>query len=444
MHSYQVYKNRCIEFIKYDFNQLKFPLVLMGFVVCCVIGLVNKRKSFEIASSLYRTGWAGSFTLGKFFATKYVNDKQYASLILRQTLDALQPLPNTKRFMDDPEIIVDGILTVLKSPSDNEKGVVVLKYSVYFLILQKFYDMEAMLDDYILILEPSWAGLCETGILSYALQRHDVYVMCYEKRDFELISQLKSNLQPLSVGPSWFVDHKRFQVKDIDRDIDAIMVASWARFKRHEQFLIALKRLKTLKPDMKVCLVGYPVELTKEDIQQLIEKYELADNITVYDSIPHDQVCDLLNRSKVNVLWSKFEGNNRAIIEGLFCNTTVILRKGHNYGEHYDFINPSTGVFADESDLAEKMLSLVESYQTYKPRQYVLEHRNCEMATQIMQAAIKPRELANGREWTRDLEVKVNGLDRMWYFNPEDAEKFEPDNDRLRSLVVQPVSATSR
>ncbi|MFQ3219030.1 MAG: glycosyltransferase involved in cell wall biosynthesis [Psychromonas sp.] len=423
-----ILKNKILETIKYDYNHLKLPLVIFAFLLIYMnILLGRKIPAFNLVSSIYRTGWKGSFWLGQYFTKRFLGTKKKADLMLRLAIDDINPLPNTEKFFTQPEKMLGTIITVLKSPKENEKGVLILNYSYYFLMFHKLYQVENILDNYIIILEPSWAGFCELSILSYMHLPQDVYLMCYEKRDLKFISSLHSSLIPLEIGPSWFVNHENFQPLVVEQNIDVIMVAAWAKFKRHGDFFKAIAKLKEQGITPKIVLVGYQVDMTKQQILDLALHHGVEKWITIYESITHAEVAELLNESKVNVLWSKFEGNNRAIIEGMFCNTTVIMREGHNYGEKYDFINNHTGCFADEDTLAASITKILSTYDNYTPRDYVLNNRSCIKATEIMNKVLSKREQAQGRNWTEDMTVKVNELHQMDYLDPSVRDSFSGD-----------------
>jgi len=430
------YRARFIEFIKHDYQYLKFPFVVVSSVVVLFLFALNKNyKAFNLVSSVYRTGWFGSFTLGVFLSRLILMDRNRLDDLINCAIINLQPTPNTEKFFNDPLRMIDGIITVLKSPSHNEKGAIIINYSYYFLLFVKFYDVEKLIEKYIVILEPSWAGLCEIGIIAYAKFNTPVYVMCYEKRDLKYLKALNSSFVPLEVGPSWFVNHNKFNSVEKVRDIDIIMVASWAKFKRHDAFFKALSGILKFKNNINIVLVGYPVDLALSDIKSFVELNGLKRFVSYKEWVSHEEVADLLNRSKISVLWSKFEGNNRAIIESMLCDTVVILREGHNYGEKYDFINEQTGVYANEKNLVNVILSILEGLDTYNPRDYVLNHRTCTLATNIMNKVISANEISSGRYWKNNLVVKVNELHSMDYFSPDERTRFSKDYEEIKKYA---------
>ena len=431
--------NRVIEFIKYDYNHLKYPLVLCCHVVIYFLQKFNKHSlAFKTASNVYRTGWSGSDELGTNIAHYYFKaNKELGRQISAEFINNLPILKNTAKFFEHPEAMLNGIITVLKNPSDGEKGALIINYSYYFPLFLRFFDVEKIAESFNIILEPSWAGFCEENILSYSLVNAPVFLQVYEKRDKRFIERLDSNIIPVEVGPSWFINHNNFvPPASGKRDIDILMVAAWAKFKRHSAFFKALIPLISDKPDLKVVLVGYPVDMDKEQILQLAALHGITNNIEIHEWITPQEVSELQKRAKVNVLWSKFEGNNRAIIEGMFCGTPVIMRKGHNYGEHYDFINSQTGYFADEDNLKETYEKIVANAANMDPREYVMQNRNCIIGTAIMSDAIKKYEIQHNRAWSRELDIKVNDLHGMAYLEA-DKDSFTGSYAQLARCITK-------
>tara|TARA_R110001599_G_scaffold74164_3_gene204754 strand:+ start:23763 stop:25127 length:1365 start_codon:yes stop_codon:yes gene_type:complete len=430
--------NRIVEFIKYDYNHLKYPLVLISRGAILLLQKLNKHSlAFKITSNIYRTGWSGSERLGLDIARYYFKlNPMLGRDITQKFIDELPPLKNTEKFFKHPEAMLNGIITVLKEPQGEEKGALIINYSYYFPLFLRFFDVERVAQSFNIILEPSWAGFCEENILAYTLVDAPIFLQVYEKRDKQFIEQLHSNLIPIEVGPSWFINHNNFiPPTSGERDIDILMVAAWAKFKRHGAFFKALSPLVKSNPQLKIVLVGYPVDMNKEQILELASLNEIEHNIEIFEWITPQEVSELQKRAKVNVLWSKFEGNNRAIIEGMFCGTPVIMRKGHNYGEKYDFINPLTGHFADEDNFKDVYEMIISRMSEMDPNLYVMQNRNCLIGTQIMSDEIKSYELAQERPWRRNLDIKVNDLHGMTYLDL-DVEDYTASYGTLKGCIT--------
>jgi glycosyltransferase involved in cell wall biosynthesis len=420
-----IIKEQLIEFIKYDYNQSKAILVFLSVVFIKILQTARYHsKAFNIGSQVYRTGWKNSDKLGLKIAKYYFMDNPLlGQKIVEIALNNIEVFPNTKKFIEDPLLMLDGVINVLKRPGENEKGALIINYIFYFSLFLKSYDVKSILKKYNLILEPSWAGLCEINILAYTFFEEPIFLQVYEQRDKNFIISLNSNIIPIDVGPSWFIDHQLFCPLEESplskKPIDVIMVAAWAAFKRHRAFFKSIVPLIKIKPNLKIVLVGYPVDMTKDDVISAASQYGIEKNIEIHEWIKHAEVRDLLCKSKVNILWSKFEGNNRAIIEGMFCDVPCIMREGHNYGEKYDFINSSTGCFSTEKNLSKDIESLIGRIDDLSPREYVMNNRDCISATKIMSDVIRDKEKDLGNNWHKDLSIKLNGLHGMTYLLEE-------------------------
>jgi glycosyltransferase involved in cell wall biosynthesis len=222
------------------------------------------------------------------------------------------------------------------------------------------------------------------------------------------------------------------------KDADVLLIAAWAHYKRHDAFFRALARLRARGERLKTVLIGYRGDCTREDIVRLAQYHGVADQLELHERLPPEEVNRHLNRVKVNVLWSRREGFNRAIIEGFFAGTPGIMREGFNYGYCYPYINEKTGCFATERDLPEKLLWVIRNQERFAPREWVLEHMNCHKATQIIDETVGRHARQVGERWSGGLAVKVTSLDAMSYWDESERGRFEADYAFLRSMLQRP------
>ncbi len=432
-------RNRVTEAIKYDLHWAKvIPMHVISLFVLLMRRLHCDALAFKITSWVYQFGWPNSKKLGSETTTLFFKKEftRGATLAARH-INTIKIPARLKKFEQDPKKLFDAPLRVVKSSSKHERGLVIAKYNHYFPLLHQFIDLNKVLNCYNLILEPSWAGYCNLELLSFTRYEKPVFVMAYEPRDYHLLKE-STTLVPIDVGPSWFVDHRVFcpPPENCSRDIDIVMIAAWAKYKRHDSFFKVLNRIRKSGHQLKVTLIGYPGDLDRQNILDSASKWHVADWITTHEWIKPVEVAAILQRAKVNILWSRFEGNNRALAEGMFCDTPAILREGHNYGYPYDFINKSTGCYANESNLPDKIMRTLNNCQQYKAREYVMKHRNCLRAMSIINQTIRDHEVRAGRGWTNDAVPKVNELHGMKYFHEEAPACFDSDYAFLQSCVL--------
>lgn len=425
------------EWIRFDQHWSKALFLPVLFVANAYYRTKTPLKHIEFLSSIFRLNWPGTFWLVNREVTNRFLDqnRKIKENIYRDFLNDIDVIEKYKKFSDNPAEMLDGIVTIIAPSTKDSKGVLTIAYSYYFPLFLNYFDICEVEKHYHIVLEPSWNGLCDATILPFTRLNNEVFVMAYEDRDYQYIEALSSNLVPLKLSANWWISPEQFKqgLPIADRNIDIIMVAAWAKFKRHDRFFDAIRTLKIQGEPINVTLVGYPNDLNMNDIKQLAADYDISDQITFYEWISPEAVSDLLGRAKINIIWSRFEGLNRAIIEGMFCDTPCILRKGFNFGMEYPYINSQTGVYATEKGLAPLISYMLQNPQDYSPRTYVLEKHNCYVATTILADYIKKYDPSFDEN---SIVPKLSGLNGMEYLTDADARKFKSDYDLLKSLIT--------
>lgn len=434
-----IVRQDAVEFIKYSRGNWTFLLS-----VCLYAksrwhrSFGNWQKYIEGMSKLFRSGWVGSFSIVTkecqeiFVSCSNIEKKEN---IISLAIENTAPSANTEKFFLDPKELFEGVLIVLRSPERGVKGVILIKYSYYFTLMFKLFNMKELARLYHIVLEPSWAGFADISILAYTSIGSPVFIMTYESRDEKFIRKLESNLVPISIGPSWWVNHDIFTPSDgtYEKKYDLVMVASWDPFKRHQKVFKVLKSLKESGVVLKVALAGYSVGGSKDRVIKLALFYGIQDQLVFFEKIPPKKVSELFRSSKLNILWSRFEGNNRSIIEGMFCDVPVLIRKGHNFGEEYSYINPRTGMFVEERKLGQTILEALSNRRNFHPRSFVMKNMSFQNATRIL--ADKISEYDDNLNTSR-LAYKTNELDGMKYYDPADKKKFQYDYQILKGFMA--------
>lgn len=343
----------------------------------------------------------------------------------------------SKVIVNDNERYLTSMAIILRSATDNKKGVLLIKYSYAFPLFLYMFDVSKVMSRYHVILEPSWTGYCDGTILCFANMPSKVFVQSLEPKDSDFLLNVTKNIIPIPIGSNWWVDHRVFRPRpDIVKDIDLCVNASWAKFKCHEEIFAAVSKIKQGSRLIKLLLIGYPIgEMTSDDILALAKKYGIEDQVEIQEKIPSEKVAENMARCKANIVWSKKEGVNRSIIEGFLCDVPGILREGFNFGHKYEYINEATGTFASQSNLVEVLVQVIDNYQMYGSRNWVLNHMTCQHASAVLENALIPYErgpidIASGK-----IDSKINTLDKMLYFNDCSYQKFKSDYEYMRTCI---------
>jgi glycosyltransferase involved in cell wall biosynthesis len=398
--------------------------------------LGKRRAGFQLLAGVHRANCSPWTTA---FVERWVGSsvrKDALREVYQSHSGLLSPTGQTRRFFEQPGRLLGPLVMVLKSSRPGEKGIIAINYSFVFPLFARLFDVARVARRYHLVLEPSWSGYCTPDILCYTLLDEPVFIQAYEPRDRDFLERLGSNLVPVPVSTNWWVDHRLFRPRaEVERDLDIVMVASWADFKRHGRFFAAVSRLRRRRSGLKVVLVGYPAGRTKEDIRALAIHHGVSDLVEIHEWLPPEEVAAILGRAKVNVVWSRREGVNRAIVEGMFAGVPCVVRAGFNYGYAYPYINEATGCFASESELPDRLTWMMENRSRFSPREWVMRHMSAQRATELLGESIRKVAVARGEPWSTDPVVKVGRLHDMVYWDPADRERFEADYAFLRTTL---------
>lgn len=153
-----------------------------------------------------------------------------------------------------------GRSIVLKKPLESdgiitEKGIMLIKFSETFSLYLKYVDCENLMEEFHVILEPSWTGHAIEQILGWCQFKNKVYIQCADKPDFDFILSLQSNLVPLRMGSGEFVDYRIFQPLTTEKKYDVVCVANGLVYKRVYAYLRLIRAIKRKNPSVRAALV---------------------------------------------------------------------------------------------------------------------------------------------------------------------------------------------
>lgn len=391
-------------------------LMLSGFVSL----IFRKRRSgFNWLAQVHRTTRFQPFR------------KLVEPFIKREITIAHKPLHITQVKRMDSEL--GKRIMVLKRPGPkSERGVIYLMFNEVIGKFPAVVNMEKLLSQYYLVLEPSWAGYCSDIILQYTQYKEAIFVTCPEDEDFNFLARLATNLKPLPFGARDWVDPRLYeQCSDQSgtKKFDIVMNAHWGRGKRH---YILFERLKML-PSLKVALIGVPWDGgTLEDIKALARYYDIENQLTFFERIPYNDVMKVTAQSKIGLLLSLKEGGNRAIPECLFCDVPAIVLT-QNVGGVKNIINSQTGLHVTEDKLVWAIRFMLDNLGSYSPRKWALDNISCLLTTSRLNSCLRAYAFSRGEPWTRDIVPRTNAPESK-YYNPEDEEEYRLDNLNLKEV----------
>lgn len=121
---------------------------------------------------------------------------------------------------------------------------------------------------------------------------------------------------PIGIDPSQFSDITR------ERDIDVLGAGSLIPLKQYHIFIHVIKLLKQQLPDIKAVICGGGTEYNR--LQSLIEELQLQNNVTLTGTKSQPEVLQLMQRSRIFLHTSCYEGFGAVCLEALYAGNQVI------------------------------------------------------------------------------------------------------------------------
>ena len=118
------------------------------------------------------------------------------------------------------------------------------------------------------------------------------------------------------------IDETLFDSMPKEKDLDLLGVGSLIPLKQYDIFLEIVSELKKQMPGIKVLLVGKGPE--KEKLQSLLSKFKLESSVTMTGELPYGEVLKLMQRTKVFLHPSCYEGFGCVCLEALHGGAHVI------------------------------------------------------------------------------------------------------------------------
>ncbi len=401
-------------------------------------GIFGKRRGLLINKLLnYYVGLDGTLcTVSEnLFLSEYVQSDE-----AREIREAYRKFPSADmlrmripRDNDDPER--QGNLIILKkwNPEDNDKGVILLKYNTAIESFPALFDLSSIVKHYQIVLEPSFKGYQHQRFLLYVGSDAEVVVMSQYLPDFNYLQSLASNLVPIRLGAADWVDPDIFgPPADENRQYDIVMLAAWSRLKRHELLFKAIYEIKNRHNRMlNIALIGYPWDWKIDKIQELLETYKLSDNTRIYESIPHENVADILKDSKISVFLSPMEGASKALYESIFCGAVPIIHR-QNQGIDLEKITSDVGKLADENDLSRSILHILDNFKSYKPYEWAVNNTGCYRSTSLLESVLRQM---SSQEKFGELTPKKNAP-HLRYAKADIYNSFESEYQKLENYLI--------
>lgn len=150
-------------------------------------------------------------------------------------------------------------------------------------------------------------------------------VLCVGEGARQYLAQLLPSLaQAIGVVENCVGDvYTRPLLKNKQSEFDIVMVGRLSPEKNHEIALRAFGILHRVQSDLRMAIVGFGSE--EKRLVSLIEELGLEDNVEMLGRKDAEDICDILDRSRVYHMPSSYEGFGIAAAEALFRGLPSVL-----------------------------------------------------------------------------------------------------------------------
>ena len=150
----------------------------------------------------------------------------------------------------------------------------------------------------------------------------------------------------------------------VEKDVDLLAAGSLIPLKQYAVFIGIVAEIKKEKPGVKALLVGDGPE--KKKLQDLIAQHSLTGNITLTGELSHEDVIKTMQRSKVFLHPSSYEGFGVVCLEALYAGAEVVsfvrpmkaaIDGWHVAGTKEEMVRLTKNILEKEADCYKSRLS---------------------------------------------------------------------------------------
>jgi glycosyltransferase involved in cell wall biosynthesis len=128
-------------------------------------------------------------------------------------------------------------------------------------------------------------------------------------------------MMPAHVIPTG-IDTALFETLPARRDIDIMGAGSLIPLKQYSLFIDVIKSISNDFPNVKAVICGKGPEM--ESLKKQVARLKLEDNIELKGELPHPEILALMQRSKVFLHTSSYEGYSTVLSEALYAGCQVV------------------------------------------------------------------------------------------------------------------------
>jgi glycosyltransferase involved in cell wall biosynthesis len=164
-----------------------------------------------------------------------------------------------------------------------------------------------------------------------------------------------NNIVPIGIDESLFTN------RQTERDIDIMAAGSLIPLKQYDVFIDVVKQVKENVGKLKVLLCGEGPEKAK--LHELLERYHLQDDVTLTGELPHAEILTNMQRAKIFLHTSSYEGFSTVCAEATAAGAYVI-----SFCKPMQHDIPHWFIVRTAEEMANQTITLLKNHQLQHSR----------------------------------------------------------------------------
>lgn len=300
------------------------------------------------------------------------------------------------------EIELSNSIILKDYVSPREKGIILISFERELGKLCNKRVLEEIEDRYHVIFLPSWTGLFSPEILCFAsMAKQTWFVMPVHKKEHKYCQYLGGFCVPLEYNAASWVNDELFSPTDVERDIDCLIVANFASFKRH---WILFDAISNIQENLTVYCVGVSWGgRTKTEIEAEAELFGVLDRVEVVESPTQEILREYYRRAKIFCALSYREGSFIAVAEALISGTPVVMFENSHIGTR-SLLNPDNSFIVRSVTELSEAIKRRGQFDNHAIRQAAVQENSAKVNSKRLNKDLRKHILAKeSQEWTRDI-----------------------------------------
>ena len=308
------------------------------------------------------------------------------------------------RELQDPSspVVVRNSILLKPRISEREKGLVLVSFESALLKLTRSPELDRFLSEYRVLFLPTWQPFFSIPLFMLTARVPDKFwILPSSGENLRDCDDLAPYAEGLPFQASSWVDEDRL-VGSSARKYDLLMVANFAKYKRHWLLFEALQEL----PLSVSCVVaGRPLgSRTAESLRREAAAFGVLDRVKIVED-PDDAILEgLFADSRLFCALSRKEGSYIAIAEALMADTPVAIFANAIVGSK-EYIHEDTGFLLNPGErLSTQILEALRVSGGKRPREWARQNISARVNCRRLNKLLEEAAIRSSEPWTAGVE----------------------------------------